>query len=162
MKRAFLFAMFVIIMLTLFTANSVSAAWGEDWDKRFSIATQPRNIIGRPDYNVTSLGISTNYDGRIYIIINSTFELRNGTDVTVYGLDIDNSSEGYEVHYGIWDRMPIFISTVCGYAYDSDWTVSFDLGLSMQRFNMIAIFAIDGTGGSWPGPEIDAVQTHYP
>lgn len=163
MRRAFLYASIGLTILMLFTANSVVAAgWAEDWDKAWTVATQPQNILGPPDNNVTSLGIPTNYTGIIYIIMNSTFQLGPGDDFIVYGLDVDSTSEQYVISYGIWAMRPYIVVTAGGVAYDSDGVVSFDLGISAVTFNMIVLFALSGTGGAWPGPEIDAVYALHP
>lgn len=158
MRKGFLSVSITLIISMLFIANSVvAAAWAEDWDKAMTVATQPANILGPNDRSVASIGISTNYTGIIYIIINSTFQLGIGNDIIVYGRDVDLTSEQYAICHGIWDVTPVLICSPGGSSYDSNGTVYFDLGSEPGTFNMIVICALTGGGGTWPGPEIDAV-----
>ena len=49
MKRAYLYTTTALIVVTLFIANSaIGAGYGEDWDKAWTVATCPENIIGPP------------------------------------------------------------------------------------------------------------------
>jgi len=160
MKRVFLYASIGLILLMLFTANSVVAAgWVTTHDTNWTVATIPSNIYGSPDQNVTSLGIRTNYTGAIMAIIGNGFGSGSGYDIIVYGYDVDSTTEQYEVYYGVWSSgYPEYMcAEPIGNANDTDGAVGFEIGDHAETFNMVYLVALSGSGSTWPGPEIDAI-----
>jgi hypothetical protein len=159
MRKAIIYASIGLTILVLVTANSVFAAgWVTGYDSNYTVADNPTEIYGSNDQVVTNLGTDLIYTGRIMVIIEDEFGSGSGDDIIVYGYDVDSTSEEYEVYFGTWDNGPQTITVdPIGSAYDSDGTVGFEIGDYEETFNMVYLVATSGYGGSYPGPEIDAV-----
>lgn len=164
MKRAFLYASIALTVLILFTANSVQAAgYATGYSPFYTLATEPGNITGVDDQKVCSLGVAIDPTGYILALLDN-FTWGAGWDIAIYGLNVDLSTEEYEVRIGRYfgEGIPMVVSEVLWTAYDSDGTQYIGIGEPTGNWNAIRLDATTGSGGLWPGPEIDAVYARYP
>jgi hypothetical protein len=167
MRRAFMYTSIGLIVLMLFVSNSaVASSFGDDYSANFSVATEPGNILGSNDNKVCSLGTVSINDGCIVVLFDDEF--RDGqafNDIIIYAYDVDSESEQFSVHCGIYidEFTPMEDTLELIWMYDTDGTTPVSMEEAEGDWNSIMLVTAEdsGNGGTWPGPEVDAVWVQY-
>jgi hypothetical protein len=161
MKKVLIYTSIGLIIIMLFTANSVVAwSFGDSYSPAHTEATNPGNILDADDNVVCNVGTATTKTGHITVIFDEDFQDEEGRDdITIYGYNTDGESEKYEVYATIYvdQSTPINLSWYLGYAYDSDGQVDFDMGGLEGTYNALHIISMEDGGTLTYGTEIDAV-----